>query len=159
MTKYINKLTGVELDYDQICTNFENSLSWDGKTDPEEFLMEAYEFEFDNWLLNQDIKAINIPDPVKPKKKTIKCKSSKKQPQKLQIPEQAYKAYRSKDYRNNGYRFLEMNPPSVMEAVITTYGSEEGYRLFVEHCDIPSTDNARVHYAAFLSLYKVSSTN
>ena len=46
MTKYINKLTGAELDYDKVHEDFERSLTWDHETDPEEFLMEAYEFEY-----------------------------------------------------------------------------------------------------------------
>lgn len=158
MTKYINKLTGAELDYDKVHEDFERSLTWDHETDPEEFLMEAYEFEYEDWLVNQGIEEITVPDPVKPKKKTAKRKSSKKQIKTLQIPAQAYEAYRARDYRNNNYKLLEMNPPSVTEACIAAYGSEEGYRYFVEHCDIPPIDNPRAHYACFLVEYKVSST-
>ena len=126
MTKYINKLTGAELDYDKVHEYFERSLTWDHGTDLEEFLMEAYEFEYEDWLLSLGIEKIEVPDPVKPKKKPIK--SSKKQLQKLQIPERAYSAYCASDYRNNSYRFLKMNPPSVTEDVITAYGNEEGYK-------------------------------
>ena len=77
MTKYINKLNGAELDYDHIYESFVGSLEWDGKTDPEEFLMEAYEFEFESWLLNNGIEEIEVPDPVKPKK-TAKRKANAK---------------------------------------------------------------------------------
>ena len=149
MTKYINKVTSTEMDYDQVCNAFEQTLVWDGETDPEEFLMEAYEFEFENWLLNQGIEEVEVPDPVKPKK-VSECKSSKKKIKKLQIPEQAYEAYDAKDYKNNFYGMFTMNPPSVAEDVITGYGSEDGYRYFVEHNDTLSADNARFHYASFL---------
>lgn len=78
MTKYINKLTGVEQNDDQVRTAFECSLTWNGDCDPEEFLIEAYEDDFEDWLRDHNIEAIEVPDPVKPKKKATKSKANKK---------------------------------------------------------------------------------
>ena len=148
MTKYINKLTGAELDYDKVHEDFERSLTWNHETDPEEFLMEAYEFEYEDWLVNQGIEEITVPDPVKPKKKATKRKNSKKQSE-----IQARKNDKSDDdmeYRRWFYGLLTMNPPETTEALIAGYGSEDGFKDFVEHNDIPSTENARMHYASYL---------
>ena len=77
MTKYINKLTGAELDYEQVHNDFEDTLIWDGKTDPEDFLICSYEDDFEDWLLNHGIEEIEVPDPVRPKKKAGQRKSKK----------------------------------------------------------------------------------
>lgn len=77
MTMYINKLTGTELDYEQVHHDFECTLVWDGKTDPEDFLICSYEDYFEDWLLNHDIEEIEVPDFAKPKKKVGQRKSKK----------------------------------------------------------------------------------
>ena len=64
MTKYINKLTGSESDYDKVHDDFEYSLVWDGTTDPEEFLIDAYEDEFEDW---QGIRVYDEPRSIKNK--------------------------------------------------------------------------------------------
>ena len=78
MTKYINKLIGIEQNDDQVRTAFECSLTWNGDCDPEEFLIEAYEDYFEDWLTDHSIEAVEVPDPVKPKKKATKGKANKK---------------------------------------------------------------------------------
>ena len=148
MTKYINKLTGAELDYDKVHEDFERSLTWDHETDPEEFLMEAYEFEFENWLVNQEIEEITVPDPVKPNKKADKRKTSKKQ-SKTQIDKND-ESDDDMEYRRWFYGLLTQNPPEITEQLIAGYGSEEGYKTFVEHNDIPSAEDPRMHYAAYV---------
>ena len=77
MTKYINKATGAELDYDKVHEDFECSLTWNGDCDPEEFLIYAYEDDFEDWLVSHGIEEIELPDPPRPKK-TAKRKANKK---------------------------------------------------------------------------------
>ena len=147
MTKYINKLTGVEQDYDQVCEAFECSLTWNGDCDPEEFLIEAYEDYFEDWLSDHSIEAIEVPDPVKPKKK---AKRTSRKKQQTPIPIQNYGCYDAENQNSNYYGLFCINPARVAEDVITAYGSEDGFRFFVEHYSIPLTDNVRFHYASFL---------
>ena len=58
MTKYLNKKTGVVLDFIQVEEVFESTLVWDGETDPEEFLMDSYVDYFEDWFIQQSFEEI-----------------------------------------------------------------------------------------------------
>ncbi len=55
--RYID-VRGVVLTEEQVYERFERTLVWDGKTDPEEFLMEAYAVGFEDWFAQQNYEEI-----------------------------------------------------------------------------------------------------
>lgn len=147
MTKYINKQTGANLDYDQICIDFENSLTWDGETNPEEFLMEAYEFEFEDWMLTHGIESIEVPDSVKPKKVRAK-KKNQGNVCSVSLVGKPFPAVDPTEERAM-YHILEMNP-STVECVIASYGSEDESRRFIETATCNTFPDKRMYYAVAL---------
>ena len=162
MTKYINKLTGAELDYDKVHEDFERSLTWDHETDPEEFLMEAYEFEYEEWLVNQGIEEITVPDPVKPKKKTAKRKSNAKtENEKVTVvfdntisslirmyQEWSAGHYNAQEFGRIGLEVEQRmeEHPEFVEEIILLYGSED-CAYYEELYDAPTIEEKRLAFA------------
>ncbi len=140
MTKYINKLTGAELDYDRVHGEFEESLVWDGETDPEDFLIDSYEDYFEDWLEEHGIEEIEVPDLVKPKKAT-KRKNKKNGPSDSELIASLiemvrefyahpYMNVRNEPVTQDEYIHVEIfdkvsKKPEIAEKIITLYGSKE----------------------------------
>ena len=162
MTKYINKVTGTEMDYDKVHEDFECSLVWNGDCDPEEFLIEAYENEFEGWLLDKGIEEIEVPDPVKPKKKATKRKTNAKNKSNRvttvcdnTIPsfirmyqEWSAGSFDGKEFARIGLEVsmsLEKNP-HLIDEIIALFGEEE-CSYFEEMYDAPTLEEKRFAFA------------
>ena len=148
MTTYINKLTDAELDYEQVHGEFEESLIWDGETDPEDFLIEAYEDYFEDWLSDHKIEAIEVPDPVKHKKAT-KRKNKRNGPSDSELIESLiemvrefyahpYMNVRNEPVTQDEYIHVEIfdkvsAKPEIAERIIAIYGSANDCFAYLNH--------------------------